>query len=267
MQGKVLSGLPITFDDHGSSTHAPDAVLPCTMRRCWSIALVTMVTAVAGCGTGTTVSSPGAPAPVPTPAPVTAGPAVTGSGQAGESREVHGFTGVELRSFGDLQIDRTGTESLTIEAAADVLPHLTSEVSGGVLRLGLAPGTSIKTTKPIVYHLTVATLDSITVAGAGKVTASNLQADRLAVDISGAGRITPAGTVGSQVVTISGTGSYDGENLQSTTADVTVDGAAKAVVRVSTSLNATVDGVGSIQYIGNPQVTKKIHGVGSVKPR
>ena len=46
-----------------------------------------------------------------------------------------------------------------------------------------------------------------------------------------------------------------------------MDGAAKAVVRVSTRLNATVDGVGSIQYIGNPQVTKKIDGVGSVKPR
>ena len=30
---------------------------------------------------------------------------------------------------------------------------------------------------------------------------------------------------------------------------------------------ATVDGVGSVQYIGNPQVTRKINGVGSVKPR
>ena len=205
--------------------------------------------------------------PVPTATPVTSGPAATGSGRAGESREVHGFTGVELASFGDLQIDQTGTESLTIEAAPDVLPKLTSGVSGGVLRLRLAPGTAIRTTTPVVYHLTVANLNSIAVAGAGEVTASNLQADRLAVDIGGAGRITLAGTVDSQVVTISGTGNYDGEDLQSATADVTVDGAAKAVVRVSTRLNATVDGVGSVQYIGNPQVTRKINGVGSVKQR
>ena len=174
---------------------------------------------------------------------------------------------MELASFGDLQIDQTGTESLTIDAAADVLPKITSEVSGGVLRLGLAPGTTIRNTRPVVYHLTVAALDSIAVAGAGAVTASNLQAEHLGVDIGGAGHITLAGTVNSQAVTISGTGNYDGENLQSTTADVTVDGAAKAVVRVSTRLNATVDGVGSIQYIGNPQVTRKINGVGSVKPR
>ena len=235
------------------------------MRRCWWVVILAAVVAVAGCATGTTASSSGTP--VPTATPVTPGPATAGSGQAGESRAIHGVTGVELASFGELQIDQTGTESLTIEAAPDVLPKLTSGVSGGVLRLRLAPGTTIKNARPVVYHLTVAALDSIAVAGAGEVTASNLQADRLAVDISGAGHITLAGAVDSQAVTISGTGNYDGENLQSATADVTVDGAAKAVVRVSTRLNATVDGVGSVQYIGNPQVTRKINGVGSVKPR
>jgi hypothetical protein len=235
------------------------------MRRCWWVVIVAAVAAVAGCATGSTVSSSGSP--VSTATPVTSGPAATGSGQAGESREVHGFTRVELASFGDLQIDQTGTESLTIEAAPDVLPKLTSGVSGGVLRLRLAPGATRRSTTPGVIHHTLATLDSIAVSGAGEVTASNLRADRLAVDIGGAGHITLAGTVGSQVVTISGTGNYDGENLQSATADVTVDGAAKAVVRVSTRLNATVDGVGSVQYIGNPQVTRKINGVGSVKPR
>lgn len=235
------------------------------MRRCWWVVILAAVVAVAGCATGSTVSSSGSP--VPTATSVTSGPATAGSGRATESREVHGVTAVELASFGELQIDQTGTESLTIEADPDVLPQLTSGVSGGVLRLRLAPGTTIKAARPVVYHLTVATLDSIAVSGAGVVTASNLQTDHLAVDIGGAGRITLAGTVDSQVVTISGTGNYDGGNLQSATADVTVDGAAKAVVRVSTRLNATVDGVGSIQYIGNPQVTRKINGVGSVKPR
>lgn len=235
-------------------------------HSCWVVILATavaVVVAIAGCATGSTVSSSGTAVPTATPV----SPATAGSVAGGESREVHGVTGVELASFGELQIDQTGTESLTIEADPDVLPKLTSGVSGGILRLRAAPGTTIKTAKPVVYHLTVAGLNSIAVAGAGAVTASNLQADHLAVDISGAGRITLAGTVDSQAVTISGTGNYDAENLQSATADVTVDGAAKAVVRVSTRLNATVDGVGSIQYIGSPQVTRKINGVGSITPR
>ena len=98
---------------------------------------------LAGCATGTTVGSSGGPA-APAATPVTPAAAAPGSGGAGESREVRGFTGVELASFGDLQIDQTGTESLTIEAAPDVLPELTSEVSGGVLRLGVVPGTTIR---------------------------------------------------------------------------------------------------------------------------
>jgi hypothetical protein len=235
------------------------------MPRCQWIVAAAAAVAMAGCATTTTGTSPNVPTAAP--APATPGSVLAAPAGVGENRDVRGFTGVQLSSFGDLQIDQTGTESLSIEAAPDVLPLLTSEVSGGVLHLGLAPGSTVKTTKPVIYHLTVATLDSITVAGAGDVTASNLQTDRLTVDIGGAGRISLAGTVGSQAVTISGTGSYDGENLQSDTADVTVDGAAKAVVRVSTRLNATVDGVGSIRYIGNPQVTQNIDGVGSVKPR
>src|SRR6187200_3512801 len=103
------------------------------MRRCWWAVILAAIVAVAGCATGTTTSSSGSP--VPTATPVPSSPATTGSGQAGESREVHGVTGVELASFGDLQIDQTGTESLTIEAAPDVLPKLTTGVSGGVLRL------------------------------------------------------------------------------------------------------------------------------------
>jgi hypothetical protein len=241
------------------------------MPRCLCVVVAVAAVAIAGCATTTTGSSQGVPAspaaPAAPAAPGTPGSITAAPGLVVENRDVRGFTGVQLSSFGDLQIEQTGTESLSIEAAADVLPRLTSEVSGGVLRLGLTPGSTVKTTKPVVYHLTVATLDSITVDGAGDVTASRLQTDRLAVDIGGAGRISLDGTVDSQVVTISGTGSYDGESLQSATAEVTIDGAAKAVVRVSTRLNATVDGVGSVQYIGNPQVTKKIDGVGSVKPR
>lgn len=239
------------------------------MRRCLPAAVVLLApvvlvaTVLTGCGTATTAGAP-APAPAATSAET---PAATGSGGTGESRDVSGFTGVELTSVGDLRIEQTGTESLTIEAAPDVLPQLTSEVAGGVLRLGVVPGASIETDVPIVYRLTVATLDSLTVSGAGDATAPDLRADRLTVEISGAGDVTLGGTVDTQVVTINGAGDYDAEDLQSTTAEITVDGAGDAVVRVSDRLDATVDGVGSVEYIGDPQVTEDVSGVGSVEQR
>jgi hypothetical protein len=231
--------------------------------------VVALAVVLTGCATGTTVSGSGdpgstAPSPAGAGAPARAAPA---SGGATERREVSGFTGVRLASIGDLRIEQTGTESLTIDGDADVLPQLTSNVSSGILELGVAPGTTLTTSRRIVYHLTVATLDSIAVSGAGDATASNLRADRLTVEISGAGGMTLAGTVDSQAVTISGTGDYNGQDLQSATAEVTIDAAGDAVLRVSDRLDATVSGVGSVEYIGNPQVTKDVSGVGSVEQR
>jgi hypothetical protein len=237
------------------------------MRHCLRVVLVAVAVVLSGCATGTTggdAGSPVSPAPNPSGTPAPAGP---GAGRATESREVRGFTGVELTAIGNLQIEQTGTQSLTIEADADVLPKLTSDVSGNVLRLGVAPGASIDDAGPIVYRLTVATLDFLAVSGAGDVTASNLRADRLTVEISGAGDVTLAGTAEAQVVTISGTGNYDAEGLQSATAEVAIDGAGNAVVRVSDSLDATVSGVGSVEYIGNPRVTEDVSGAGSVEQR
>ena len=232
------------------------------MRRCSWVVLLTAVVAVAGCATGTTVSSP-----VPTATPVTSVPTATASGRAGESREVHGFTGVELAAFGDLQIDQTGTESLTIEAAPDVLPKLTSGVSGGVLRLRLAPGTTIRTTTPVVYHLTVAT--STRSPSPVQATSRPRTSGPTASPSTSAVRVAspwPApSTRRSSPSAAPGTTTARTCRVPPQRSPWT--GPPKAVVRVSTRLNATVDGVGSVQYIGNPQVTRKINGVGSVKQR
>jgi hypothetical protein len=237
------------------------------MLRC--LCVVTTAAVVAGCATATTGSGPGVASPpaAPSAAPGTAGSVTAAAGRVVENRAVRGFTGVELSSFGDLQIEQTGTESLSIEAAAEVLPQLTSDVTGGVLRLGLAPGTRLDDAQPVIYRLTVATLDSLAVSGAGDATAANLRAGRLTVDVDGAGDVTLGGIADSQTVTIGGAGDYDGENLQSTDAEITVEGAGDAVVRVSDRLDVTIRGVGSVEYIGDPRVTQDVRGVGSVERR
>jgi hypothetical protein len=65
-----------------------------------------------------------------------------------------GFTKVELSGTGELPIEKTGTESLTISAEDNILPRLTSKVSGDTSILGTKPNTTIVTTKPITYSLT-----------------------------------------------------------------------------------------------------------------
>jgi len=71
---------------------------------------------------------------------VTACSATAGSGQlATQPRQVSGFTSVELTGVGELSIDQTGTESLTVSAEDNLLPLLTSRVEGDTLILGKKP--------------------------------------------------------------------------------------------------------------------------------
>lgn len=194
------------------------------------------------------------------------GEQATGSGTTvTESREVSGFTQVKLLGFGTLNISQTGTESLTISAYDDVLPHLTAEVTNGVLELGVTPRLSMKSLRHVDYTLTVKNLDGITLAGAGRVRASDIQTSSLNVAISGAGDMTISGAAQSQTVRISGAGNYNGQAFQTATAEVTITGAGNAQVNATQSLDATVSGVGGVTYSGSPQVSQRISGVGSVR--
>jgi len=193
------------------------------------------------------------------------GEMVRGSGRVvSERRDVHDFTGVALAGIGTLMIEQTGTESLTIEAEDNILPLLTSEVSNGVLRLGTRNNTSIASTKPIIYHLTVKDLNNITVSGSGDVTVPDLKVTTLEGVVSGSGNVTVGGAVDTQHIKISGSGTYQAEDLESKEAEVVVSGSGDAVVRVSDTLDATVSGSGSIAYIGNPTVTERISGSGTI---
>ena len=88
-----------------------------------------------------------------------------------ESRTVSGFSKVELAGSGDVTIDQTGSESLTIEAGDKVLPNLTSDVVGDTLVLGTKRGAVLTPGGRISYHLSVKDLTGLTVSGSGEVTA------------------------------------------------------------------------------------------------
>jgi hypothetical protein len=83
-----------------------------------------------------------------------------------ETRAVSGISGVSVNGVGLLLIEQTGSESLTVTAAENILPLVTTEIVGDLLILGIQPNTQINTTQGIVYRLTVRQLDRITLSGA-----------------------------------------------------------------------------------------------------
>jgi hypothetical protein len=181
-----------------------------------------------------------------------------------ESRNVSGFDGVELRGVGNLFIEQTGRESLTVEAEKAVLPELTTRVVGGRLIIGPASNSAIHTTGPINYHLNVKNLNSLEVLGTANAQANGIETESLTVTISGAGNVRVEGQADEQAVEISGTSTYLAENLESNEVNIEVAGAGSAIVNAREKLDAQVTGVGSVEYVGDPRIEESISGAGQV---
>ena len=182
-----------------------------------------------------------------------------------EARDVSGFNEVELKGVGNLSLEQTGSESLTVEAEEDVLPKIRTEVENKRLIISPERNTSINTTKPINYKLTVKDLNTLEVSGSGDVEAEDINTDELAVTIGGAGDVEIRGSADSQEVEISGSGEYRAGKLESKEATIDVRGSGLATVNVSDELEAKVSGSGSVEYIGDPMVQQEVSGAGEVR--
>ena len=187
------------------------------------------------------------------------------SGVRSEPRDVGGFDEVELRGVGNLFIEQTGSESLSVEAEEEVLPKIRTEVENRRLTIGPEPNSIINTTKPINYRLTVKDLNALEVYGSGDVEAEGIDTDELAVHISGTGEVEISGNTDSQEVDLLGSGEYKAEDLESKEAKIDVSGSGSAMVNVSDQLDAEVSGSGAVEYIGDPTINQDVSGSGEVR--
>lgn len=193
---------------------------------------------------------------------------VRGSGNViTEGREVSGFTAVSLQGVGQLEIDQTGTESLSITADENLLPYIKTNVRGGKLIISIQGNTLFNNVTELTYHVTVETIDSIELDGAGSIEVSHLDTDDWRVNLDGTGNITASGRANKQTVEINGAGAYTADELTSQEVSVRHSGAGTAVVQVSDQLDVRIDGLGTVEYIGNPTITQTINGLGAVQQR
>lgn len=184
-----------------------------------------------------------------------------------EARQVSGFDEVMMAGSGMLTINQTGAETLTIQADDNILPLLTSDVSGHRLVLGTKPNTSYDTRNRIIYKLSVRDLRGLFISGSGDATAIDIDTSTMTITISGSGTVRLSGHAQSQNVTISGSGSYEARDFATQTANVTVTGSGDAEVNVSGELNVRITGSGTVSYTGNAAVRQTVLGSGTVRRR
>jgi len=216
-----------------------------------------------------------------------------------ERREVHDFDEVSLRGYGDVLIEQGETESLTVEAAEELMPRLGSRVdvrhngSGRLVLDWSMPWYEWLTywftwimlrDRTVRYHVTVKNLNAVSVSGAGSVTVARLHADRFGCHISGAGRMhigeLSAAAVDLRVsgsgdvalsgkaeridARISGSGRLRARGLELQDAVITISGSGDVEVNAARTLDANISGSGSVRYLGAPNVKQRITGTGKV---
>jgi hypothetical protein len=182
-----------------------------------------------------------------------------------ESRIVSGFDEIVLSGSGEVVVDVDGTESLTIEAEDNIMPLLTTEVRDG--RLELSTKSSISPTVTVIYTISAATLDGLSIGGSGDITAAGINAESFDAEISGSGQIEVTGTTDAIDLEISGSGRYAGANLLASIATVSVSGSGHALVNVTDTMDAEISGSGTVEYIGDPNVNSSISGSGDISQR
>ena len=211
-----------------------------------------------------------------------------------ETRVLTGFSRIEVYGMAEVHLRQGTAEGATVEATAQLLPRIRTEVRDGTLLIDVAQerqwsdwmqwSTPRRTPRVTVDFIKLERVESagaiklaadslradelrLDFSGASSVRIGNLQASRLRLEGSGATKAELAGKVGTQAVNLSGAGSYAATGLESDRAEVHVSGAGKAFVNARTSLTVEISGAGLVEYVGNPKLEQDISGVGKVRRR
>jgi hypothetical protein len=206
-----------------------------------------------------------------------------------ETRDVSGFSAIDMSTFGKVILTQGDNESLTIKGSDNIVPLVKTSVRDGTLFISTEENiniTSINFDNVLTFTITLKDLNKLTVSGAGNFTmdalsttdlaiilsgAGNIQLDNLIanslnINLSGVGSIEVAGEVTSATIDVSGAGGVNSPDLKIQTAEVTISGLGGATLWVTDQLSGDISGGGSVSYYGDPQTNTTTSGIGNFKP-
>ncbi|MGE0313114.1 MAG: head GIN domain-containing protein [Lautropia sp.] len=214
-----------------------------------------------------------------------AGGAAAAAGTRVESRTVAAFTAIECDAVGELIVEQSGREQLSVEAEPRLLPRILTTVDGGVLRIRFAEG-NFSTTEPIRFRVGVRTLERLEMRASGDARVGPLETPALAVRLDGSvdavfdrlkttsldarlngstSMAIESGRAERQTVAIAGSGDYRAGGFRTDDTTVTIDGSADATVHAERRLDARVAGSASLAYRGRPRVERRVSGSATVE--
>ncbi|MBL7137540.1 MAG: DUF2807 domain-containing protein [Bacteroidales bacterium] len=204
-----------------------------------------------------------------------------------ETRNVGSFTAIKVGGAFEVFIKQTGTPGVEVEADADVLPYIITEVSDNILKIGMkkTPPKFMNDVHTLNVYITVADLNALSLSGAVEITTQNeikgekmgidisgaveadlnLHLQKLNMDISGASEIKLVGQAQEVNIETSGASKLDAFDFEVKDLSIYASGATEANVNASGVLKISASGACDIRYKGGASVNAHTSGASSVK--
>jgi hypothetical protein len=180
------------------------------------------------------------------------------------SRHVGSFDAIVASGASTVVVARTGAEGVELTAEDNLLPHLETEVRGGVLYLGVAEGVSLSPRRDIVFHVQSYEVVEVDASGAVSMEVDVGWVPQLWLTLSGASHVLAWGEADQQDVSVSGASRYDALDLRTRWTRADVSGASLADVWARESLDVLASGASHVRFRGSPEVRAEVSGASTV---
>lgn len=198
------------------------------------------------------------------------------------------FDAIEISGSADVRFSQGANDQVFVEGGDDVQAGVSVVVRDGRLHIGPSGAWKFWGSRKVRIEVTARDLTRVSISGAADfLAAAPVRADRLSVNISGAGsarldQLTAeslsfqvsgsgdgqvSGMSKELVLKISGRSEFRGENLRTDRGRVSIAGLGDVEVWAVQELEISVAGAGKVQYWGAPSVRRHVTGAATITDR
>ena len=190
-------------------------------------------------------------------------------------RHLSGFNAISVSGSYDVVVTQGSTEFVKVEAPAEVMNHIITEVNGGVLKIynkhdNWRWNDMFGSHHKIIVHVMVKNISGISLSGSGDVNfkdglsanslklslggsgdvSGKVNVKNLESSLSGSGDVRLSGSAENSAIQIAGSGDFSARDLSTVNTSVRISGSGDARVNASSRVEASVSGSGDIYYTG-----------------
>jgi len=194
-----------------------------------------------------------------------------------QTRQVSGFTSIASGGPFNVHIKMDGTESVKVEADANIINEIETVVEGNTLRIRFKNREyrSYNNIHKAEVYVSAKSLNALTNSGSGQMSVdgtittsgefkavlsgsgsinTSVKSGELHAVLSGSGSIKINGRTGDADLVISGSGQIEGKDLKTESTKAVITGSGNVYVAAEKSVSAHITGSGSVNYSGNASV-------------